>query len=79
MKEVTMVITCELTDIMRIPDRAALPPADCVPPYAELAKLLKQDLQVDDVTVSNVKFFVRDIPNSSEVGVETPNTAVQGA
>ena len=72
MKEVTCVTTCEIVNIHRVPDDHVIPPAHMVPPYAEVKDFLKDLLDVDDVNVKLVQYFVRDLPNESEVVVGTP-------
>jgi hypothetical protein len=76
MKEVTCITTCEIVNVKRVPDDAQIPPANMVPPYAELKEFLKDNLKdnlnVDDVNVKLVQYFVRDLPNESEVVVGTP-------
>ena len=72
MKEVTMVVTCQFTDHAVVPDDTVIPPEGCVPPYFELVEDLKKNTGADDVDVKLVQFFVRDLPNESEVVVGTP-------
>jgi hypothetical protein len=78
MKEVTCITTCEIVTVKVLQDDHVIPPTCMVPPYAKLKDFLKTQLDVDDVNVKLVQYFVRDLPNTSEVGVETPETAVQG-
>ena len=72
MKEVTCVITCEIVSVGMLPDDVVIPPDDVVPPYTTLKDFLKTQLDVDDVNVKLLQYFVRDLPNDSEAVVETP-------
>ena len=72
MKEVTCITTCEIVNVKLVPDDHVIPPAKCVPPYTVLKDFLKEHLDVDDVNVKLVQYFVRDLPNESEVVVGTP-------
>ena len=81
MKEVTAIITCEITEIIQLPDDAVIPPNEVgyVPPYTAVAESLKECLNgnedfdsVDDANVKLVQYFVRDLPNDSEAVVGTP-------
>ena len=71
MKEVTCITTCEIVNVKRVLDDAQIPPANMVPPYAELKEFLKDNLNVDDVNVKLVQYFVRDLPN------DIPNDVTQ--
>ena len=72
MKEVTCITTCEIVSVALIPDDVAVPPANMVPPYVELKDFMKNNMNTDDVNVKLVQYFIRDLPNESEVVVETP-------
>lgn len=61
MKEVTQIITCEITSVIKSCPEDTLPPM----PMAEavrrgLAKLIKTNLRVDDVVITNIQEFVRE-------------------
>lgn len=72
MKEVTCITTCEIVNIRQVPDDVVIPPTNTVPPYTELKDFLKHELNVDDVNIKLVQYFVRDLPNDHTVVVETP-------
>lgn len=72
MKEVTCITTCEIVNVKVLQDDHVIPPVSMVPPYTELKDYLKNTLNVDDVNVKLVQYFVHDLPNDSEVVVETP-------
>ena len=72
MKEVTVVTTCEITGVYHLEDET------CVKSNDELRETLMDLLEADHVVIKKNQVFVRDLPNTSEVVVETPETAVQG-
>ena len=72
MKEVTCITTCEIVNVRLVPDDTMIPPVHMIPPYTEVKDFLKETLDVDDVNVKLVQYFVRDLPNDSEAVVGTP-------
>ena len=71
MKEYTVITTCQVTAIVQADDIE-------LPDVKEIEQDLKDRYDVDDVKVTNRQIFVRDLPNTSEVVVETSDLAVQG-
>ena len=71
MKEYTVVTTIQVTEIVQT-DNIAL--------YSvkEIEHNMKRRFNADDIKVTDRQIFIRDLPNTSEVVVETPDLAVQG-
>ena len=72
MKEVTIVTLVETTDVFPLNDNEILTSDE------ECAIRIKAILNADDVKIKKRQIFIRDLPNTSEVVVGTPETAVQG-
>lgn len=71
MKEYTVVTTVQITEIVQA-DHIALYPVK------EIEHKMKRRFNADDIKVTDLQIFIRDLPNTSEVVVETPDLAVQG-
>lgn len=71
MKEYTVVTTVQFTEIVQA-DHITLVPE------REVERNLKRFIDTDDIKITDRQMFIRDLPNESVVGVETPELAVQG-
>lgn len=71
MKEYTVITTVQFTDVVQA-DHVVLVPEK------EVEHKLKRFIDTDDIKITNRQMFIRDLPNTSEVVVGTPETAVQG-
>ena len=63
MKEITMIITCEITTITTVSDNGTdelVAHKDDV--EAKVREIIKRDLHSDDVNILNCQLFVRDVP-----------------
>lgn len=60
MKEITQIITCEITSIINVPDEfdTALLASEEV--KQQFARVIKGNLNCDDVVVTNMQHFVRE-------------------
>jgi hypothetical protein len=68
MKEVTMVTTCEITEIATVSDEdAALLQANLTKVKHQVRKQIEGDLGADNVYVRRVQLFVRDVPDGNDV------------
>lgn len=72
MKEYTVIHTVQFTEVFKIEGDMELIPTQ------ETEARLKRCINADDIKVINRQIFVRDLPNTSEVVVGTPDLAVQG-
>lgn len=70
MKEVTMVATCEITSIAVLDDEDVILLEH--PDFEnQLRKSIKGGAALDDVRILKNQFFIRDLPNESEVVMGT--------
>ena len=60
MKEITQIITCEITSIITVPDEVTdkLPVSEDA--YEQFANAIKRNLNCDDVVVTKMQHFVRE-------------------
>ncbi len=60
MKEITQIITCEITAVIDVSDdfNTSLPVSEDV--YKQFARVIKRNLNCDDVVVTNMQHFVRE-------------------
>jgi len=71
MKEYTVITTVQITEIAKADDIALYSKKD-------MEYQMKRRFDADDVNITDRQIFVRDLPNTSEVVVGTPDFAVQG-
>lgn len=68
MKEVTLITTCEITEIETVSDEdAALLEANLTKLKSQMRKQIESDLGADNVVVRRVQLFVRDVPDEADV------------
>lgn len=65
MKEITMVVTCEITSVAVVTDEDAVfvETRDIQCFKDQICKEIKDELNADDANVLNVQFFIRDLPD----------------
>lgn len=72
MKEYTIIHTVQFTEVFKTKGDLELIPKE------QTEERLKRIIDVDDIKVTDRQIFIRDLPNTSEVVMGTPDLAVQG-
>lgn len=68
MKEVTMITTCEITEIATVSDEgAAVLEANLAKLKSQMRKQIESDLGADNVYVRRIQLFIRDVPDGNDV------------
>lgn len=68
MKEVTMITTCEITEISTVSDKgAAVLEANLTQLKRQIRKQIEKDLGADNVYVRRIQLFIRDVPDGNDV------------